>query len=155
MQHSNAHRGFTLAENLVVVAIIGILCAISVPSFLAMQQRQRLYQASELVINVLREAQQTAIQRGDRCQITLQPQVLVDSRHCLVGGDRPLPRDVALSSAGLDDSIEYGLKGNTVDNRTIVLRLAKLPARCLVLSAPLGITRQGTYHEPDKSCRPS
>jgi prepilin-type N-terminal cleavage/methylation domain-containing protein len=153
MQRSNANRGFTLAENLVVLAIVGIVCAIGTPSFLAMQQRQRLYQATELVANGLREAQQTAINRGRRCQITLQPNVLIDSQHCLVGGDRSLPSQVALSSAGLDDSIEYGTKGNTVDNRTIVLRLAKLPARCIVLSAPLGITRQGTYHDSDKSCQ--
>jgi type II secretory pathway pseudopilin PulG len=147
--------GFTLAENLVIVAILGIMASIATPSFLALQQRQQLYVAMETVTNVLREAQQKSIERGSRCQITLATTKLVDSQYCLVGGDRDLPKDIALESSGLDNSIEYGIKGNTVDNRTIVLRLQHSPAqpRCLVISAPLGVTRQGFYSDQTRSCR--
>jgi Tfp pilus assembly protein FimT len=147
--------GFTLAENLVIVAILGIMASIATPSFLALQQRQQLYVAMETVTNVLREAQQKSIERGSRCQITLAATKLVDSQYCLVGGDRDLPKDIALESSGLDNSIEYGIKGNTVDNRTIVLRLQHSPTspRCLVISAPLGVTRQGFYSDQTRSCR--
>lgn len=148
-------RGFTLAENLVIVALLGIMAAIATPSVLALQQRQQLHVALDMVANVLREAQQQAIARGSRCQITLTATKLVDSHYCLVGGDRALPQQISLESSGLDQSIEYGIKGNTVDNRTIVLRLQHSPAqpRCLVISAPLGVTRQGFYNDQTRACR--
>jgi type II secretory pathway pseudopilin PulG len=147
--------GFTLVENLVIATILGIMASIATPSFIALQQRQQLHVALDLVANVLREAQQKSIERGSRCQITLTATQLVDSRYCLVGGDRALPQNVALESPGLDSSIEYGIRGNTVDNRTLILRLKDSPTqpRCLTISAPLGVTRQGFYHDQSHSCR--
>jgi prepilin-type N-terminal cleavage/methylation domain-containing protein len=149
------NRGFTLVENLVIVVILGIMASIATPSFLAFQQRQHLYVAMDMVANVLGEAQQKSIERGSRCQITLTATKLVDSQYCLVGGDRALPKDISLESPGLDNSIEYGIKGNTVDNRTIILRLQNSSAkpRCMVISAPLGVTRQGFYNDQTNSCR--
>jgi prepilin-type N-terminal cleavage/methylation domain-containing protein len=155
LSNVRSRGGFTLIENMVVVVIVGIMASIATPSFLALQQRQHLYQAVDTVANALREAQQKAIERGSRCQITLGATLLGDSQHCLVGGDRTLPKDISLVSPGLDNSIEYGIKGNTVDNRTIILRLqhSALRPRCIVISAPLGVTRQGIYNEQTKFCR--
>jgi hypothetical protein len=78
----------------------------------------------------------------------------VDSNHCLRGSDIALPRGVSMSSPGLDNSIEYGVKGNTVDNRTIRLSSNNaLDGRCITVSAPLGITRQGFYTKLDQTCQ--
>jgi Tfp pilus assembly protein FimT len=147
--------GFTLLENLTIVAIVGTMAASAAPSFLAFHQRQRLNQAADTLVNGLREAQLKAIERGSRCAIGLEANHLDDLHNCLVGGDRSWASDITLTSAGLDRSIEYGIKGNVVDNRTLILRLrqGRFTPRCLVISAPLGVLRQGQYQEATQTCQ--
>jgi type II secretory pathway pseudopilin PulG len=151
---SNENLGFTLLENLTILLILGIALAISTPSVLAMQQRQRLVMATDMLLMAMQEAQQTAIERSMVCSIKINTTAIVDSNHCLRGGDVTLPSGVSMNSPGLDSSIEYGMKGNTVDNRTIRLNSNNAPdGRCITISAPLGITRQGHYTKLDQSCK--
>lgn len=56
--HSSA---FTLIELLIVIAIIGVLSAISIPSFSTFTNNQRLSQAAKQVKNDLRSAQNRAL----------------------------------------------------------------------------------------------
>jgi type II secretory pathway pseudopilin PulG len=151
---SSVNLGFTLLENLTILLILGIAMAIGTPSVLAMQQRQRLVMATDMVLIAMQEAQQTAIERSMVCSIKIDATAIVDSNHCLRGGNVVLPSGVRMNSPGLDNSIEYGIKGNTVDNRTIRLSSHNAPdGRCITVSAPLGITRQGHYTKLDQSCK--
>ena len=159
MLFSNApsHSGFTLLETLIVLAIVGIIAAISIPNVLAIYQRQQLNNAVNMVFSALQEAQQRAIERNHSCIVTFdagQSKILANgSNHCLVTGDRSLPIGITLAHTG-SSSISYGAKGNTTDNRTILLNLrnsAKAP-KCVVVSAPIGILRQGTYDPAQRLC---
>jgi len=57
---NQSDRGFTLIEVLVVVIMIGILSAISAPSFLGFLNRQRMNTAQGTLYNAFRDAQSLA-----------------------------------------------------------------------------------------------
>ena len=56
--------GFTLIEALVVVTIIGILAALTVPAFTKMLERNRLKGAAEVVFNELQLARTESVKRN-------------------------------------------------------------------------------------------
>ena len=57
-------RGFSLAELTVVMAVIGILCALALPSFLSYYQSAQLRAAASDVVSQLNLGRQMAIQRN-------------------------------------------------------------------------------------------
>lgn len=57
----HVNQGFTVAELIVIVAILGILAAIAAPSWLNLLTRQRLYDARANALDKIREAQNQAI----------------------------------------------------------------------------------------------
>jgi prepilin-type N-terminal cleavage/methylation domain-containing protein len=157
MLHSNVSRdrGFTLIESLVVVSIAGILLSLAIPSFLAAQNRAKLSQSTDIVMGSLQEAQREAMRRNRSCKLTFDKSnnKILGEAGCLLSGDRSLPEPVTLDYTGITQSIEYGMRGNTTTNKTIILAINKdAPARCLTVSAPLGIIRLGRYDFSKTSC---
>ena len=64
------NTGMTLIEVMVVVAIIGIVVAIAVPSFSTMLENQRIKGAAEAVLADLRWARAEAIKRNAPVRVT-------------------------------------------------------------------------------------
>jgi prepilin-type N-terminal cleavage/methylation domain-containing protein len=150
-------RGFTLAELLIIVAIVGILVAIAFPSFKAAIDRANLTRATEMVVGSLQQAQREAMRRDRNCTSILDKvgRKIVGDRGCLLDGDRSLPAAIDLDYTGATGEIQYGIRGNTTTNKTVILSVRDSPQnkRCLTVSAPLGIIRLGSYDETDRTCR--
>jgi prepilin-type N-terminal cleavage/methylation domain-containing protein len=67
----NSTAGFTLIEVLVIVIIIAILAAIAAPSWLAYANRRRVSAVEDSLVQVLRQAQQEAIQQRESVTTTV------------------------------------------------------------------------------------
>ena len=159
MLHSNVSKGlgFTLLELLVVISIVGILTAMAVPSLLAAQNRARLAQATDLLVANLQQAQREAIRRNQSCTLTVNKDSnkISGQQGCLLSGDVSLPEAIDLDYTGGSGAIQYGIRGNTSTNKSFILAIKDNPinARCLTISAPLGIIRLGSYDAASGSCR--
>jgi prepilin-type N-terminal cleavage/methylation domain-containing protein len=159
MLHSNVSKdlGLTLLESLIVVAIVGILMAMGIPSLIAAQQRAQLAQATDMVVASLQQAQREAIRRNQSCTLTLDKidRKISGQQGCLLSGDRNLPNAIDLDYTGAAGTIEYGIRGNTTNNKSVILAVRDSPkiTRCLTVSAPLGIIRLGSYDLSTNTCR--
>lgn len=159
MLHFNVSKacGFTLIESLIVLAILGMIVAMGFPSLIAAHNRAQLAQATDLVVASLQESQREAIRRNQSCSLTLDKinNRIAGESGCLLSGDRNLPDAVSLDYTGTARTIDYGMRGNTTTNKSIILKIKDNPnnSRCLTVSAPLGIIRLGTYDRTNNVCR--
>lgn len=74
--HAMRRRGYTLAELLIVVAIIGIITSISVPRLAHLKDRGELSGATTRLNRAVMAARQAAIQRGQRAYFKLDNSVV-------------------------------------------------------------------------------
>ncbi|MCY7394443.1 MAG: prepilin-type N-terminal cleavage/methylation domain-containing protein [Leptolyngbyaceae cyanobacterium CAN_BIN12] len=94
--------GFTLIEILVVLIIIGVLFAISAPSWTALMNRQRVGTVREQAVQVIREAQ-------NKARLTRVPQAIVFDNNNNDGTIAPRAAIVARSLNLTTDKIDKSI----------------------------------------------
>lgn len=65
-----SQRGYSLAEMLVVVAIIGVLSLVTIPNFISMYQSSRVKASARTMITDIRNARQMAITGHSRVKVS-------------------------------------------------------------------------------------
>ena len=90
--------GFTLIEKMTLVAVVGVLSAIALPSFTGFLNRAKLERTVIGIRSALEETQRQAIRNNQRCTITLNLTAREISGPCLTSGDRKLPARIEIAT---------------------------------------------------------
>jgi len=117
----NPTAGFTLIEMLAVIVIVAVLAAISAPSWLAYATRQRMTAVESDLVQVLKQAQQTAIAQRRTVTVTIIdednpgiPTVEVDGTAQSLGPGELRPGMIILDSPNApNNEVTFDYQGTT------------------------------------------
>lgn len=104
MTHTTAEDGFTLTEMLIVITIVALTLALSLPYSLNSSTARRLDSAADIVVSTLRETRSLAISNNAPQTLTID----LDARTLARNKDKTLytlPSSIQLSLTTADDLI--------------------------------------------------
>ena len=146
-------NGFSLLECLVVVALLGILATLAIPSSSAVQQRLELDSGLRRLRVGLDRGRMAAERDRQPCALQLsaigwQPPLTGDLPGCR-GGVTALPEtgSGALElRSNMPEVVRFSTNGLVLDGGLVVVsHPSHGQALCLVIGLPLGISRTGVY----------
>ena len=146
-------NGFSFVECLVVVALLGILATLAIPSSGALQRRLQLDSGLRRLRVGLDRGRMAAIRDSQPCALQLSASgwqtPLKDVLPVCRGGVTPLSEtgaDAFVLRSNLPDSVRFSSNGFVLDGGLVLLsHLSHGQTLCLVIGLPLGITRTGVY----------
>ena len=119
MKTNSRQKGFTLIECMVVMVVMGIVLAMSIPSFRSYRRTQLLQAGTQTVLGQLRLARQKAIGMQHNQQLTFSTATNSYSVEDLVThqsfGPFTFPKEITLDRATL---VEGGVTGTTISALT-------------------------------------
>jgi prepilin-type N-terminal cleavage/methylation domain-containing protein len=146
-------KGFTQAELMVAILVMGILAAIAAPSFSQWLRQKQVDAAFSQIEFALQETQMEAVKRHQTCRLNLSrgsdPTL---TGNCLVTGDRIL-QGVTLNYKPTSDpwiiSFNESGENRSVKNDPGTLWVSStngnVRSKCLVISVGIGLRRSGKY----------
>jgi prepilin-type N-terminal cleavage/methylation domain-containing protein len=142
--------GFTQAELMITVAVMGILAAIATPSLQPWLHQQQVNAALNQVDQSFQETQNEAIKRNQICQLTLtRGKNVTVTGNCLVSGTRTLKGVTLEHNRANDWTISFDANGQNrspANNPgTLWLSAPGAKPKCLVVSVGIGLRRVGNY----------
>lgn len=137
-------RGFTLAEMIVVLAILGITAAVVVPAFARLAPDDDLTRGARQLEEVIGAARQTALQQATTVEVTFVPQsgrywIEVADSAVVDSGALELGPGVTLHSSSPRPQVRFSRLG-VVDADTLIL-LGTDGSRALAFDRWLGGVR--------------
>lgn len=158
-----SNSGFTLVELLMTLIIIGVIAALTAPSFLGLMSRNRVNQAALKVEGALKEAQRQAVRRGQRCSIIVDTDntgtpgeigIMNPPNGCLLSNrildNNDLNTGIQLNTNTPATGFQFSGKGNIDGNFANPVIVVSMPNRtsqrkCVVLDGFFGVLRSGDY----------
>lgn len=122
MRILRSKKGYSLVEVLIVIVILGILCAIAIPQINGAMQSNRLNAANAILVSKLSEARIQSIKRNAQVSLKLNLQtkkVWLESGGSQINAAENLPGDVKVefspSSGASEEVVTFNSFGNLVN----------------------------------------
>ncbi|MFQ5906430.1 MAG: GspH/FimT family pseudopilin [bacterium] len=134
-------QGFSIIELLVVIGILGVMTAISVPFYIGYRPRLMLSQAGNRVLAAIRMARQMAVAEARTHTVYLK---FDEEAYRLDDGPwRPLGMQIDMSqgSGWTEDRIEFGPDGKASTSGKIVFSSARIKEKYELYVSVAGFTR--------------